>query len=120
MGIERRLHPRYPVSCDVKVLLPDESGEFHAAATRLSRNSIQINCETGLFTALLKQQRLPYACRIEFRLPWYPQLFRMEASLGTHRRVSQQNSVFVLLLRDEDQALRLEALLEQHATPGAL
>ena len=76
MGIERRLYPRYAVSCDVKVLLPNDGGEFHASATRLSRSSIQLNCETALFTAMLKQTRLPYSCRIEFKLPWHHQLLQ--------------------------------------------
>ena len=118
MGIERRLHPRYPIACEVRVTLPDNGGEFMTKATRLSRSSIQLECETALFTAMLKQQRLPYSCRIEFNLPWHAQGFSFETNLGTHRRTSQQNSVMVLLLRDEEQALQLAEVLEQHATPG--
>lgn len=119
MGIERRLYPRYAIACEVKVVLPDGGGEFMTKATRLSRSSIQLECDTALFTAMLKQQRLPYSCCIEFKLPWHSQRFVIEASLGTHRRTSWQNSVLVLLLRDEEQALQLDNLLEQHAIPGA-
>ncbi len=120
MAIERRLYPRFPLTCEVRVTLPEAGGEFIAEATHLSRSSIQLNCTPALFTALLKQQRLPYSCGLEFKLPWHKRLFRSEAYMVTHRRLSQMQYVLVLRLPDEDgdQAVWMESLLQQHASPG--
>lgn len=115
MAVERRSCPRYQLNCDVQVQLP-VGGNHKAEATHLSRNSIQIVCNTELVIDLLKQQRLPYLCKLEFTLPWYRRKFCIEAQLITQRRMSQQHYSLALLLRhqDQEQANMLAALLEQN------
>jgi hypothetical protein len=115
MAVERRSCPRYQLSCDVLVLLPI-GGNHHAETTHLSRNSIQLVCNAELVIDLLKQQRLPYLCKLEFTLPWYRRRFAIEAQLITQRRMSQQQYSLALLLRhqDQEQANLLAALLEQN------
>ena len=117
MAVERRLHPRYPLACEVKVMLPDAAEVFPAETTHLSRSSMELGCQLALFNALLKQQQLPYSCRLEFKLPWHPKRWVMDAHMMAHRRLSQQQFVLVLLLRhqDDDQAMLMASLLEQHA-----
>ena len=115
MAVERRSCPRYQLGCDVQVLLPT-GGHHQATTTHISRNSIQIVCNAPLVIDLLKQQRLPYLCKLEFLLPWYRRKFCIEAQLITQRRMSQQHYSLALLLRHQDpeQANMLAALLEQN------
>jgi hypothetical protein len=116
MSAERRSFPRYPVKCPVLVTLPDDdTGTVHdAEVNTLSRTSIQIECSAELIAALLRQTKLPYCCSLQFTLPWYKHKFRLEASVVTHRRLSQQQYVLVLLLRHAD--LQQESLLENQLT----
>jgi hypothetical protein len=94
------------------VTLPDdETGTiYRCECNTLSRTSIQIECSAELIAALLQQTKLPYYCSLQFTLPWYKHTFRIDASVVTHRRLSQQQYVLVLLLRHAD--LQQESLLE--------
>ena len=120
MAVERRSCPRYPLACDAQVLLPN-GGNHQATTIHVSRNSVQIVCSASLVTDLLKQQRLPYLCTLEFTLPWYRRKFRIEAQLITQRRVSQQQYSLDLLFRhqDQQQASLLASLLEQNVEAEA-
>ncbi|HEY0963127.1 MAG TPA: hypothetical protein VGE69_12310 [Pseudomonadales bacterium] len=112
MASERRSFPRYLVQCPVIVTLPDDpNAAFKVKANSLSRTSIQIECNQELITSLLRQQGLPYRCHLTFTLPWHEQNFAVDATVVTHRRLSQQDYVLVLLLRHQDGAQ--EDLLEQ-------
>lgn len=106
MASERRSYPRYPVQCPIEVTLPDDTGgsrAYIASVNNLSRTSIQIDCGADLITALLRQQKLPYMCHLKFVLPWHKShKFNIDASVVTHRRLSQQQYVLVLLLRHND------------------
>jgi hypothetical protein len=103
MASERRSFPRYPVHGPAKLTLPDDADTVYDVTTNnLSRTSIQIECSADLIAALLRQQKLPYMCHLEFKLPWYKYTFRIDASVVTHRRLSQQQYVLVLLLRHND------------------
>jgi hypothetical protein len=112
MSAERRSFPRYPVKSPVIVSLPEDETAtiYECECNTLSRTSIQIECSSELIAALLQQTRLPYSCSLQFTLPWYNHTFRVEASVVTHRRLSQQQYVLVLLLRHAD--LQQESLLE--------
>lgn len=116
MASERRSYPRYPVQCPVEVTLPEDRTEtVHAAnSSNLSRTSIQIECSSDLVAALLRQQKLPYACRLKFKLPWYKHSFRLDAHVVTHRRLSQHQYVLVLVLRHADP--EQESLLDNQLT----
>lgn len=124
MAGERRSFPRYPVQCPVEVTLPESmpGATFAASSGTLSRTSIQIECTAELVTALLKQQKLPYSCRLEFKLPGHKHTFRIDASVVTHRRLSQQSYVLVLLLRhaDADQENLLDNQLHRQLKPIGL
>ena len=112
MASDRRSFPRYPVQCPVIVTLPDDpNATFNVKSNSLSRTSIQIECSQDLITALLRQQGLPYKCHLEFALPWHKHRYSVDASVVTHRRLSQQDYVLVLLLRHDDSAQ--EEMLEQ-------
>ena len=114
MASERRSYPRYPVQCPVVVTLPDDpNATFKFQSNSISRTSIQIECNHDLITALLRQQGLPYKCQLKFSLPWHKYTFNVPATVVTHRRLSQQDYVLVLLLRhqDESQELLLEKQL---------
>ncbi len=104
MASERRSFPRYPVHCPVSVTLPEDASAtvYDATVNNLSRTSIQIECSADLVAALLRQQKLPYMCHLQFKLPWHKYTFRIDASVVTHRRLSQQQYVLVLLLRHND------------------
>lgn len=105
MAAERRSYPRYPVQCSVTVTLPDDpNAVFQVKSNSLSRTSIQIECTHDLITALLRQQKLPYMCHLKFALPWHKHSYGIDASVVTHRRLSQQDYVLVLLLRHDDDA----------------
>ena len=105
MASERRSYPRYPVQCAVAVTLPEDkaSTTYNTTASNLSRTSIQIECGADLIAALLRQQKLPYMCHLKFELPWHSHKFAIDASVVTHRRLSQQHYVLVLLLRHNDE-----------------
>lgn len=108
MASERRSYPRYPVTCAVEVTLPDDpTASFQVRSNSISRTSIQIECNQDLITALLRQQGLPYRCHLKFALPWHKHTFSIDASVVTHRRLSQQQYVLVLLLRHSDEAQEL-------------
>lgn len=117
MADERRSCPRYSLNCDVQVVLPDES-VFATGSTHFSRTGIELVCQAALIVALQKQQRFPYACRVEFSLPWHRHRFVLETQVVIYRRLSQQQYVLVLMLRhqDEEQELLLDSLLLAHAT----
>ncbi|MEY4640137.1 MAG: hypothetical protein RLZZ227_131 [Pseudomonadota bacterium] len=112
MSAERRSFPRYPVKSPVLVTLPDAATGtvYHCECNTLSRTSIQIECSAELIAALLRQTKLPYYCSLQFTLPWYKHIFRVDASVVTHRRLSRQQYVLVLLLRHAD--LQQETLLD--------
>jgi hypothetical protein len=125
MGKERRSYPRYPVLCPVEVTVPEGTPGvvYPAESGTLSRTSIQIACGADLVAALLKQQRLPHMCRLQFALPWHKKhTFRLDASVVTHRRLSQQQYVLVLLLRhnDSQQEHLLDSLLLRQQKPIGL
>ena len=107
MSKERRAYPRSPVDFPVQVLVPVEAGdpqplEFPAGASTLSRTSLEIACSAGLIAALLRQCQFPYACRVRFALPGLDGHFDLKGQVVTHRRLSQQQYVLVLLLIHED------------------
>jgi len=108
MATERRSFPRYPVSCEVEVRLPEGEGVgeelFAARCNNLSRTSIQIECGPDLVVALLQQQKLPYACQLGFAMPADTRRFSIPATVVTHRRLSQHQYVLVLILRHVDLA----------------
>lgn len=106
MATQRRSFPRYPISCEVEVRLPDGEGDelFAARCNNLSRTSIQIECGPELVVALLQQQKLPYACQLGFALPADARRFSIPATVVTHRRLSQLQYVLVLILRHADLA----------------
>ncbi|MDY6984460.1 MAG: PilZ domain-containing protein [Pseudomonadota bacterium] len=113
MASERRSYPRYPVQCPVIVTLPDDpNATFKFQSNSISRTSIEIECNHDLITALLRQQGLPYKCQLKFSLPSHKYTFNVPASVVTHRRLSQQDYVLVLLLRHNDSAQ--EDLLDRH------
>ena len=126
MARERRSYPRYPVSCPVEVTLPeadsseDRSAVHQAICNNLSRSSIQIECRAEMVAALLRQQKLPYACTLRFTLPWCDHPFHIDAQVVTHRRMSQFQYVLVLLLRHADPAgeEQLEQQLAARNLPG--
>ena len=114
MASERRSYPRYPVQCPVEVTLPEDAAGsvYNSSASNLSRTSIQIECGADLIAALLRQQKLPYMCHLKFTLPWHKKhKFNIDASVVTHRRLSQQHYVLVLLLRHSDE--EQETLLDK-------
>lgn len=122
MAIERRSYPRYPVKCLVTVTLPDDANAvYKVQSNSLSRTSIQIECKQDLITALLRQQGLPYICHLQFALPGHEHIHDLDASVVTHRRLSQQDYVLVLLLRHQDDAQELlleKELAAQNKTIG--
>lgn len=122
MSRERRSYPRYPLEFAVSVVNPaDSAAVVHAAeASNLSRTSIQFSCQAELVAALLQQQTLPYTCELRFRLPWHKHEFKLKAQVVTHRRLSQQQYVLVLLFRheDENQELLLDRLLASQQSVG--
>jgi hypothetical protein len=122
MASERRAYPRYPVQSPVTVTLPDDaSAAYLVQSNSLSRTSIQIECQQDLISALLRQQGLPYLCHLQFTLPGHKHTFSVDASVVTHRRLSRQDYVLVLLLRHEDEAqeeLLETQLAERSTTPG--
>jgi hypothetical protein len=125
MASERRSYPRYPVQCTVTVTLPEDATNtiYKANANSLSRTSIQIECDAALIAALLRQQKLPYMFHLEFQLAWNKKhTFNIEASVVTHRRLSQQEYVLVLLFRhfDQNQEGLLDKLLAAQQKPIGL
>ena len=125
MASERRSFPRYPVQCPVAVTLPEDETNtvYQANANNLSRTSIQIECNASLIAALLRQQKLPYMCHLEFVLPAQKKhTFNLDASVVTHRRLSQQDYVLVLLLRhfDQNQEAQLDKVLAAQQKPIGL
>lgn len=123
MSRERRSFPRYPVDIPVLVRVPAHSNDaevYQAQASNLSRTSIQISCEAELVSALLRQQQLPFACGLEFVLPWHGYGFRLAAQVVTQRRVSRSHYVLVLLLKHHDakQENLLDSLLGQQMSVG--
>jgi hypothetical protein len=125
MAGERRSYPRYTVQCPVAVTLPEDSTNtvHKAVANSLSRTSIQIECDAALIAALLRQQRLPYMSHLEFALPGPKKhTFNVDASVVTHRRLSQQEYVLVLLFRhfDQHQEALLDMLLAAQQKPIGL
>jgi hypothetical protein len=114
MASERRSFPRYPVRFPVTITLPEDDTNtvYEATANSLSRTSVQIECSAALIAALLRQTKLPYMSHLEFVLPWQKRhTFNIDASVVTHRRLSQQDYVLVLLFRHFDQ--KQEALLDK-------
>jgi hypothetical protein len=114
MASERRSFPRYPVQCPVAVTLPEDDTNtvYKANANSLSRTSIQIECDAALIAALLRQTKLPYMSHLEFMLAGQKKhTFNIDASVVTHRRLSQQEYVLVLLFRHFDQ--KQEGLLDK-------
>ena len=119
MSRERRSYPRYPVELETQVTVPvdGELRHFTAQATTLSRTSIEISCRADLLQALLRQPELPHVCELSFQVAGHKHVFRLAAQVVTHRRLSQQDYVLVLLFRhtDEAQEMLLERLLaSQH------
>ncbi len=106
MASERRSYPRYPMHFPLQATLPDDAtgAVYPVACNNLSRTSIQIECGADLVAALLRQTKLPYICQLKFVLPWFKHSFRIDASVVTHRRLSQTQYVLVLLLRHHDAA----------------
>ena len=103
------------------VEVPAEPCTFHAAsASNLSRTSMQINCQAEPVDALLRQQSPPCTCSLRFRLPRHAPEFHMKAQVVSHRRLSRQQYVLVLLFRHEDevQELLLDQLLAQQQSVG--
>ena len=104
MSSERRSYPRYPVECAVDVILaePCTKPGYAASSANLSRTSMQIVCDADLVADLLRQQKLPYTCQLNFVLPWHEHTFNIPAHVVTQRRLSKQQYVLVLLLRHAD------------------
>lgn len=113
MAGEHRSYPRHPVQCPVTVVLPDADMPYRATSINLSRTSIQIECDDELVAGLGRQKKLPYACRLQFSLPWNEARFDIEAQMVTQRRLAQRQYVLVLVLVHEDaeQENLLETLL---------
>ena len=107
MAAERRSCPRYPLDCIVMVAAPP-AGEFEAVAINISLVSMQIGCNAALVSALQKQPRLPYNCRLQFVLE--DCAFDVDAQLITWRRLSHEKYVLALRLRHADDSR--QALLE--------
>ena len=125
MATERRSYPRYPVHFPVTVTLPDDPANtvYQTTANSLSRTSIQIECSAALIAALLRQHKLPYMTYLEFVLPWKQKhTFNIDASVVTHRRLSQNEYVLVLLFRhfDQKQEELLDKLLNAQQKPIGL
>lgn len=125
MASERRSFPRYPVQCPVTVTLPEDPTNtvYKANANNLSRTRIQIDCSAELIAALLRQTKLPYMCHLEFVLAGQKKhTFNIDAGVVTHRRLSQQDYVLVLLFRhfDQTQEARLDKVLATQLKPIGL
>jgi hypothetical protein len=112
MKAERRSFPRYAVTCPVRVTLPNDGGPdcYDAEIKDLSRTSIKIEGSAELVLALLGQIALQSTCSLQFTLPSYQHAFTIEASVLSHRRLSEQLFVIVLLLHHTDS--QQEILLE--------
>lgn len=106
MASDRRSYPRYPVECavDVSVDEPCAKPSHSATSANVSRTSMQIACDADLVADLLRQQKLPYTCKLNFVLPWHAHAFSIPAHVVTQRRLSKQQYVLVLLFRHSDTA----------------
>jgi hypothetical protein len=115
MSTERRSFPRFQVDFPLSVSLPDEADAkvYSAESRTLSRTSLEFECHADLVSALLKQDKLPLSCSLMFRLPHHDHVFRLEAQVLTHRRLSQFQYALVVLFRHDDPAQ--EALLGEEA-----
>jgi hypothetical protein len=121
MTVERRAFPRYELTCPVLVSLPNEApgSVYDARINNMSRTSMQIEGSAELVVALLAQVIFPSCCSLQFTLPRYTHTFRIDASVLTYRRLSEERFVVVLLLRHADprQESLLESQLNQRQTP---
>ena len=112
---ERRISPRYLVSCAVQVAVTQDGNTsvYPATSINLSRSSMQLACKPDLISAILRQPVLPHTCQLEFALPGYAQQFRINAQVLTYRRVAQDALVLVVQfinMEAEQEALLVSAL----------
>jgi len=99
MAVERRASPRYRISCDVAVrLLESDEHAVHAAtSTEISVAAIQLACAPPLIEALVGQAEFPHFCELKFILPGHAHEFIITGRVQTHRRVSHDRYLLVLL-----------------------
>lgn len=115
MASERRSFPRFPIVCPVEVVLAENgtTTAYSATSSNISRTSIQIEGSSTMVAVLLRQQKLPYTCKLGFTLPWHEHGFTLDAHVVTLRRTSQHHYVLVMLLKhaDAEQEQLLNSLL---------
>jgi hypothetical protein len=102
MSIDRRSFPRYPLTFPVKVGIDshNEDIEFKASSVNVSRSSIEISCDNSLIEHLLAQDKYPYTCKLNFKVPNQSHIFEVESRVVTHRRLSQIHYHLVLIFPD--------------------
>jgi hypothetical protein len=106
MSIEQRSFPRFLVDFPLSISLPDDPDArvYSAESKTLSRTSLEFECHADLVSALLKQDKLPLTCSLMFKLPHHAHVYRLEAQVLTHRRLSQFQYALVVLFRHDDPA----------------
>jgi hypothetical protein len=106
MSTERRSYPRFLVHFPLSISLPNDPDArvYSAEAKNLSRTSLAFKCHADLVMALLKQEKLPLTCSLMFKLPHHAHVYRLEAQILTHRRLSQFQYSLVVLFRHNDPA----------------
>ena len=113
MSGERRAYSRHSISLNVRVTLPDSeepNSFFPAKSSNISLAGMQLACNADLITALVKQPKLPFTCKVEFTLPGQEHPFVLNSQYGTHRRLSQNQYVLVVIFMHDDE--QQEALLD--------
>lgn len=100
MNPERRAQPRYVVSFPVQMRVVDDEQVFAGVALNVSRNALEVDCDTVAVKSLQARSRFPYCCEIEFRLPGLQDDARIACQLLKSRRLSQHRYRIVLGFRD--------------------
>lgn len=100
MNSERRAQPRYVVNFPVQMRLPEAEPVFDGVALNVSRNALEIECDTVALKSLQAQSRYPQSCDVEFRLPGREDDICLPCHLLRFRRLSQHRFRIVLGFRE--------------------
>jgi len=99
MRSERRAQPRYEVEFPVQMRI-HEADVHDGLALNVSRNALEVDCDTVAVKSLQAQTPYPHSCEVEFSLPGLDEEVRLPCQLVRFRRLSQHRYRIVLGFRD--------------------
>lgn len=104
MQSDRRLFPRYNLTCAVEVQLDPqhENLVFITKSNNISQKAIEVSCDEDLINTLVAQKQYPHTGRLRFHLPNSQHSFDLAAQVVSHRRLSQHQFLLAFIFTETE------------------